>query len=89
MTTTWEQTKTRHGTHSGWQKHQELGERPCDACYAAKQAYDRERLTATDKQKANRARAWAQNHAKTELVRRHRAEYLTLYREFKDERGVK
>lgn len=78
---TFSNSKTRHGTPSGYRLHQILGERPCDACVRAKQEYDRRRLQASDLQLKNRMRARAQNRAKTRLVHLYPDEYLALYRE--------
>ena len=68
----------RHGTYSGWRRHQELRERPCDACYAAKQAYDRRYRAAPERTRVSRLHAAAQSVA----LRRLAALYPDLYREF-------
>lgn len=80
----WDPKSTvRHGTHSGWTKHTKHGVRPCDACKAAKAAYDARRLSATDKQLMNRLTAKAQSRASTRLREAHPAVYRQLYLEEK------
>lgn len=69
----------RHGTHSGWTRHQRHGEQPCDPCWRAKHDYDQRRLTDPVKLQRGRLRARAQGLAESELVRRHKAEYDELY----------
>lgn len=79
----WETTKTRHGTHSGWSRHQLLDEEPCDMCREARSRYDQSRSDAS--KQARRFAARVQSAAKTELVRRHKAEYDEIYRTLKEQ----
>lgn len=85
MSVDWQTTRRRHGTNSGWALHTQLGERPCDPCFVAKQAYDARRLSSPDKAIKNRMRAKAQQLALSELARRHHDEYRSLYRRLADE----
>lgn len=73
----------RHGTTPGWKRHQRHGERPCDACYAAKQAYDARQRAAPDKTRRNRLHAAAQSRAYTRLAHMYPAIYADLYAEEK------
>lgn len=74
---------SRCGTVTGWTRHQRAGERPCDACTAAKAASDRRWRSAPDSARRNRVHARAQRRAYAELARRHKAEYDNLYRQYK------
>lgn len=65
----------RHGTPSGYSAHQQRDERPCDACYRAKQEYDVRRRRAPEHVRADRLRARAQARALARL----RSVYPTLY----------
>jgi len=76
-------SKTRHGTNSGWSRHQTLGERPCDPCYAAKQEYDQRRRLAPERVLQSRAAAAAQMRAYRRLAHMHPAMYAALYAEEK------
>jgi hypothetical protein len=71
--------RTQHGTYAGYQKHIEVGTRPCRRCAAAQAAYYAEWLArggeAQDRRKAYKA---ASHRAKTELARRHPGEYYQL-----------
>lgn len=80
----WSRTRTRHGTHSGWALHTALGERPCDPCYRAKQAYSAARNGQMPQTLLNRAYARAQGKAEKELKHRHPDEYRDLYEAFRD-----
>lgn len=79
---TFKNSIVRHGTHSGWTKHNKAGERPCDPCFFAKKEYDARRLSAPQKTQLNRLRAGAQSRALSALARKYRGEYLTLYNEY-------
>lgn len=81
-------SRTRHGTHSGWAKHQKLAEEPCESCRKAKAAYDYRRLSATEQRRKNRLSATAQSRARAELARRHPDEYRTIYEAEKRELGL-
>lgn len=72
-------TAARCGTASGYKRHQRARERPCDACVAAKAAYDTRWRATTPAGRLNRLRARAQARALGELRRRHPAEYRDIY----------
>jgi hypothetical protein len=80
----WETTRVRHGSHSGWTLHRDLGERPCDPCYKAKQAYDRRRKAAPEETIRNRAHARAQSRAYRELASMFPQLYKQLYEEHRE-----
>jgi hypothetical protein len=73
----------RHGTTSGWRRHQTLGQRPCDPCYQAKQAYDHRYATAGDTQRKRRLGAKAQSLALQRLKAQYPGEYRAYYEEAK------
>jgi hypothetical protein len=73
----------RHGTTPGWHRHQTLGERPCDACTAAKAAYDARRRELPTVTLASRRRARAQRRALTRLSQLYPLVYQLLYEEEK------
>lgn len=81
----WTNTKIRHGTQSGWSLHQKLGENPCDACYRAKQQYDKRFRLAPAKTRQSRLNARAQAKAHSELSARHPDEYAELYLRYKQQ----
>lgn len=85
MSDTFPESTTRHGTPSGFTKHQVNSERPCDACIRAKSDYDARRLNSTELRDRNRAYASAAGLAKKRLVAAHKAEYDALYRQAKTE----
>ena len=72
-------SKSRHGTQSGYRKHQSLGETPCDACRRAKAVYDQRRRSSPKHAVSNRARAAAQGRARGRLKNMHPTEYRALY----------
>jgi hypothetical protein len=82
----------RCGTPSGFRKHQDAGEKPCDACTAAKADYDRRWRSAPLRIQKHRLNARAQAEARNELARRYPAQYRKLYRLAKerlyDENGL-
>jgi hypothetical protein len=78
-------SRVRHGTYSGWNKHQTRGEPPCDACYRAKADYDHRRRETSDVKLRQRVLARAQHRAVKELAHRHPDEYRQLYLRFKAE----
>ena len=78
------QRPARCGTPSGYRKHQHAGERPCDACAAAKSEYDRRLRSAPEATRRNRLTAQAQNHARTRLTAIYPDVYAALYREEKE-----
>lgn len=79
----WDTTKVRHGTNSGYRHHQALGQDPCDACYRAKQEYDKERRNQPQQVLQNRLNARAQQKAYGELVRLYPDVYNVLYQKWK------
>ena len=76
----------RCGTHSGWARHQRASEKPCDACAAAKSAYDKRRL-ATHSAKKRKAQQYAraQGRAERRLAGLYPEVYRALYEEAKRE----
>jgi hypothetical protein len=82
---TFEGSRVRHGTVSGYAIHEKRKERPCDPCYFARQKYDHDLAAQPPKVVANRARAAIQRKALKALVHRHLEEYNELYREFREE----
>jgi hypothetical protein len=78
----------RHGTTSGHTQHLLDGERPCDACRAAKAAYDKRHREAPEARRRDRANARAQGRALRELRRAHVDEYHALYEQAKREIAI-
>ena len=76
-------SKTRHGTPSGFSKHQKLKEAPCEACRAAKAEYDARLRAADSKTLASRRAAKAQGRALQALRTRYPLEYRELYEQAK------
>ena len=74
-------SRVRHGTPSGFSRHYDAGEEPCEACCSAKAEYDKKWRSSSDQTKKNRLRAKAQALALAALRRRHPAEYDALYDE--------
>ncbi|MGH7791414.1 MAG: hypothetical protein ACREOB_03780 [Thermodesulfobacteriota bacterium] len=70
---------TRHGTPSGFRRHQTLGERPCDPCFYAKQTYDKRRKSLPEFIIKDRLNAKAQSLALKELKNNHYNEYKDYY----------
>lgn len=81
----WSNTKTRHGTASGWTFHKNLNEDPCAACYRAKQEYDKRYKSAPAKVRASRIAAKAQQAAMREIVGKYPEEYRELYLKYKQQ----
>lgn len=82
-------TKTwRHGTPTGYSQHQAVDEQPCDACYAAKSAYDKRWREGSEQLQRNRLSAQAQQMAYRRLAHAHPAIYAALYAEEKAKRGL-
>ena len=81
-------SNVRHGTASGWRKHQKDGTGPCDACVRARSEYDRRRLEAPEATNRNRLTARAQHLALMRLMRAHKTEYDVYYIEAKGEVGL-
>ena len=77
-------SRARHGTPSGWTAHQNRGERPCDACYAAKAEYDKRRKTAPEEVRRSRLHARAQARAETEIKRLYPGVWRALYQQHLD-----
>jgi len=85
MTRDWSTTRTRHGTPSGWSKHKELGEEPCEACYQARQEYDRRRSASPENLQRSRISARAQNKAYGDLAALYPEKYAKLYAKYKQQ----
>lgn len=78
-------SNVRHGTRSGWTKHQNEGTDPCDACYRAKEQYDSDWRKQPRRVKISRRNARAQGIANKALRRAHPGEYARLYADAKAE----
>jgi Protein of unknown function (DUF2384) len=91
MTTTWETTRVRHGTASGWNLHKKLGERACDACAAGKSKYDQSRKAVPVYTIMSRLRGSAQQRAfaalRDQYPEQYRAAYLEARRDLLEERA--
>jgi len=77
----WEETTIRHGTNSGYSLHGRLGERPCDACYRAKQQYDKRWRSISSRTIQSRIAARAQGRAATRLRHMFPDIWAVLYQE--------
>ena len=75
----------RCGTATGATRHAVRGEKPCDACRAAKSEYDRRWRAAGDNTRKNRLSAQAQTRALRALKDSHPDEYRDLYVAAKNE----
>ncbi|MGH7791784.1 MAG: hypothetical protein ACREOB_05665 [Thermodesulfobacteriota bacterium] len=73
----------RHGTTSGFRRHQTLEERPCDPCFYAKQAYDGKRRALPRRIIKDRLASLAQSLALKELKNNHYNEYRDYYEKHK------
>lgn len=69
----------RCGTTSGWSKHQDAGEKPCEACTRAKSEYDARRRDQPEQKRKSRIRAKAQFRAYQTLQHRYPKEYREAY----------
>lgn len=76
--------RVRCGTVTGYTNHQRAGERPCDACVAAKAAYNKRWREAPERTRRNRMYAAAQGRAKQRLVEMFPDTYAALYAEERD-----
>lgn len=74
---------TRHGTPSGYRKHQDEGTDPCVFCATAKQQYDARGRETPKVTRKNRLSAMAQQRAKTELTHLFPDEFRLLYEHHK------
>lgn len=74
----------RCGTVSGHTKHLRDGEKPCDACAAAKAAYDKRWRAAPARTRISRLNARAQHRALKRLKENHESEYKKYYAEERD-----
>ena len=72
----------RCGTPSGYSRHQLDAEKPCDACAAAKAAYDRRHKAAPEHRQRDRLRAMAQRRAVKVLCDENGERYRELYKVF-------
>lgn len=73
----------RCGTPTGYTRHQNAGEKPCDACTLAKREYDADWRAQPERVLRSRLSAKAQYASYRELARRHKVEYDALYAENK------
>lgn len=73
----------RCGTPSGYNRHKLDGEKPCDACHAAKSEYDKRWRSASDKVRRSRLNARAQMKAYGRLAHKYPDDYARLYAEEK------
>lgn len=78
----------RCGTASGATRHSKAGEPPCDACRAAKAAYDKRWLSTPEATQRNRLHAKAQSIANRALEDAHPEEYRAAYVAAKAELGL-
>lgn len=73
------------GTIAAYMRHRKAGQKPCDPCRLAWNTYQNERRQDPDVRAAlreqNRPSTTARRRAMAELVRRHRAEFLTILAE--------
>lgn len=83
--TDFKDSKTRHGTTSGWSLHQKRSERPCDACYQAKASYDRTIRDKDVKQRRIKVASRAQAYANKMLKQSHPEEYREYYLQSKEQ----
>jgi hypothetical protein len=74
----------RCGTPSGWTKHKNADETPCDACALAKKEYNQRWRSAPEKVRKNRLHAQAQARAVGRLKAIYPDLYAALYAEEKD-----
>lgn len=74
----------RCGTPSGHKAHERRGEKPCDACFAAKSAYDKRQRAAGQNTIKNRLSAQAQRLAYGQLAAIYPDVYRALYVEHKE-----
>jgi ribosomal protein L15 len=70
---------SRHGTETGFTRHQKLGEDPCELCRIAKHQADARRKEVPEKVLRGRLAAKAQARAQVALARKYREEYHALY----------
>jgi hypothetical protein len=74
----------RHGTPSGYKRHQLDSEKPCDACARAKQEYDQRWRSSPEQTRRNRLHAKAQGRAHTRMRAIYPEVYAALYAEEKE-----
>jgi hypothetical protein len=73
-----------HGTNAGYDRHRAAGDKPCDACREAHNAYIRQWRATRQSPEAGKARnryEAARSRALTRLSRAHREEYEALLRD--------
>jgi len=80
--------KTRHGTPSGFDRHQTLQETPCDPCKAGKAAYDARYAQREETKARKKILARARQMALEDLRRAHPQEYGNLLLAAQAEMGV-
>lgn len=76
-------SKTRHGTTSGFALHQKRDEDVCAACYQAKQRYDKRLRAASAKRSTARIASRAQAYANKMIKQAHPEEYKEYYQQSK------
>lgn len=76
----------RCGTPTGYSRHQDRKEKPCDACAEAKREYDKRWRSATETQQRNRISAASQQAAYRRLAHLHPGLYQAFYAEEKEQR---
>ena len=77
-----EKTKAACGTYGGYQRHNRLGEEPCEPCRKANTEYNRNRRKRLPHSyRRELAYAIAQTRALWQLADRHREEFRQLVRE--------
>ena len=84
MTAKTREPVARCGTVSGFNKHKREGVRPCPACVAVKQEYDKRWNGQPERVKKSRASARAQGRAYSRLAAIYPDLYHALYAEEKD-----
>ena len=78
-------SKTRHGTTSGYALHKRRDENSCSSCQKAKSIYDRARRELPPRQLLARASSRAQAYANKRLKAAHLQEYHQYYEEGKQQ----
>jgi len=74
---------SKHGTPAGFSRHQVLGQDACEACTAAKKAYDAEHYKRPEIKEAKRLQSLAKQRAFARLREAHPQEFGVLYEEEK------
>lgn len=80
--------RTHHGTPTGFSRHQELGQVPCDLCKAAKARYDARRVQREETKARKKVLSQARARALEELRRRHPQEFGNILLAEQEKLGV-